>query len=152
MHRRAAGPRAVADLDEAFAVPSDTGAERTLSLTGGFMSLSHVTHVAARHRTALLVGSGLAVFLTFQAFVTPGSSVDAATVVPTGRLLASNCFQCHGTNGLNGGFDTIAGESDLFGELKELQSDSSIMGAHARGYTDAELTKIAAYLRTIPKP
>ena len=38
-----------------------------------------------------------------------------------GKILASNCFQCHGTDGKGGPFDGIAGEpaAELFKELKE---------------------------------
>lgn len=65
-----------------------------------------------------------------------------------GRLLASNCFQCHGTNG-SGGFDRLLGKGDLLAELREYVSTpegSDIMAAHAQGYTDAQLQAIASYL------
>ena len=47
-----------------------------------------------------------------------------AQVGEPGRLLASNCFQCHGTNGQGPGFDTIAGKSasEIYQELKDFQS------------------------------
>lgn len=64
-----------------------------------------------------------------------------------GRLLASNCFQCHGTGGV-GGFDRIRG-SDA-GEIREYltrSASSSIMAAHAQGYTTAQLNAIIAYLQ-----
>ena len=70
------------------------------------------------------------------------------TAPPAGRLLASNCFQCHGTNG-RGGVETLAGKSasEIIKELKEMQGKSTpeMMDMHARGYTDAELTLIANY-------
>lgn len=74
-----------------------------------------------------------------------------AQTVPAGRLLASNCFQCHGTNGRGPGFDEIAGESarELFKDLKEFQAGeegNGLMAAHARGYTDAQLRALARYL------
>ncbi|WP_425485618.1 c-type cytochrome, partial [Hydrogenophaga aromaticivorans] len=42
-------------------------------------------------------------------------------VSPPGRLLASNCFQCHGTNGRGPGFERLAGESadEIYDELRE---------------------------------
>ncbi len=70
-----------------------------------------------------------------------------------GRLLASNCFQCHGTNG-SGGFENIAGESaqEIYEEMKEMQGnpatserEKEIMVVHANGYTDAELRLIAKF-------
>lgn len=64
----------------------------------------------------------------------------------SGRLLASNCFQCHGTLG-RGGFDNIRG-----GEAQEVldyltkPASSDIMAAHAQGYTRAQLNAIVNYL------
>jgi len=64
----------------------------------------------------------------------------------TGRLLASNCFQCHGTGGM-GGFDRIRGNaSDLRNYLNQA-ANSSIMAAHAQGYTPSQLTAIVTYLQ-----
>lgn len=78
-----------------------------------------------------------------------------STLSNMGRLLASNCFQCHGTNG-SGGFDRLNGESadSLYNELREfaLKKDSDaddIMSAHAKGYTDAQMRAIAVYLANI---
>ena len=62
-----------------------------------------------------------------------------------GRLLASNCFQCHGTLG-RGGFESIRG-SDAAEVVEYLRkpADSSIMAAHAQGYTTAQLQSIVNY-------
>ncbi|MBP8285509.1 MAG: hypothetical protein KAX57_01580 [Rhodoferax sp.] len=74
-------------------------------------------------------------------------STPVVTVASTsGRLLASNCFQCHGTEG-TGGFDNIRGESAS--EIKEYltkPANSNIMAAHVQGYTVAQIDAIAAYL------
>jgi cytochrome c553 len=76
-----------------------------------------------------------------------------AAAQSAGRLLASNCFQCHGTNG-SGGFENIAGESaqEIYEEMKEMQGnpatserEKEIMVVHANGYTDAELRLIAKF-------
>lgn len=64
-----------------------------------------------------------------------------------GRLLASNCFQCHGTGGV-GGFGNIRGSEAA--EVKEYLGKSAsadIMTAHAQGYTSAQLDAIIAYLQ-----
>lgn len=70
------------------------------------------------------------------------------TEPPPGRLLASNCFQCHGTNG-TGGVEKIAGKSasDIYNDMKEMQRKTppKMMDMHARGFTDAELKLIANY-------
>lgn len=64
-----------------------------------------------------------------------------------GRLLASNCFQCHGTGGV-GGFDNIRGkEASEVREYLTQSANSSIMAAHAQGYTIAQLNSIITYLQ-----
>lgn len=73
------------------------------------------------------------------------------TAPPAGRLLASNCFQCHGYDGKSKvGFERLSGESasEIYGELREMRTKSrpDIMDVHARGYTDAQLRLIADYL------
>lgn len=86
-------------------------------------------------------------------------ALPAAAQVPNeGRLLASGCFQCHGTSGLKGGFGTLAGVSkdDLLNKLnndmRSKDARSNIMNPHARGYTSYQLTLIADYFSTLPKP
>lgn len=79
------------------------------------------------------------------------TSAGAQTAPPPGRLLASNCYQCHGTNGAGPGFDSIAGKSvdEIYKELREMRSENpgnDIMKAHARGYTDEQLRQISTYL------
>ena len=79
------------------------------------------------------------------------SAAHAQTVPLAGRLLASNCFQCHGTNGKGPGFDTLAGKSanEIYGELKEFQSGkegTGIMTRHAMGYSDAQLRNLSTWL------
>lgn len=115
---------------------------------------SPLRRLTRRHPTALVILLGLGLLVTLQALVMPGSSVSAANVVPMGRALASNCMQCHGTNGTGGGFDGLAGESvaELMEELRDQRTHRSIMGAQARGYTDDELLKIATYFSSLPKP
>ena len=67
--------------------------------------------------------------------------------VTAGRLLASNCFQCHGTGGV-GGFDNIRGkEASEIREYLSQSASSSIMAAHAQGYTAAQLNAIISYLQ-----
>jgi cytochrome c553 len=71
-----------------------------------------------------------------------------------GRLLASQCAQCHGTNGGGPGFDEIAGKSarELYNELREMKYRpiEGIMDRQARGYTDAQIDLISNYLSTLP--
>lgn len=82
---------------------------------------------------------------------------QSAYAPPPGRLLASNCFQCHGTNGRAvAGFEALAGKSakEIYSELTEMRrpgEDKGIMTVHALGYTDAQLRAIANYLGTQPR-
>ena len=74
----------------------------------------------------------------------------ACTVPDGGRLLASGCFQCHGTNGQNGTFNALAGgaQLDMLNKLKDMRtksSGSSIMNPHAKGYTNEQLACITLY-------
>lgn len=83
----------------------------------------------------------------------PVFAQTTSAVPPPGRLLASNCFQCHGTNG-KGGVETLAGSSanEIYNELKEMQrktTEVKMMDMHARGYTDAEIQALANYLSTL---
>lgn len=76
-----------------------------------------------------------------------------AQSVPAGRLLASNCFQCHGTNGKGPGFDRLASKSasEIYKELLEFRAGKEgkgIMAAHALGYSDAQLRDLSTYLST----
>ena len=75
---------------------------------------------------------------------------QSATNTP-GRLLASNCAQCHGPNEAAAGFESLFGKSadKLFNELKEYQAGAEgegIMAWHAWDYTDQQLRDIAQWL------
>ena len=80
-------------------------------------------------------------------------SVSAQTT-PPGRTLASQCAQCHGTNGNGPGFDEIAGKSanEIYDEMLEMRARpvEGIMDRQARGYTDQQLRLISEYLSTPP--
>ncbi len=78
----------------------------------------------------------------------------ADTPLPTaytadpGRLLGSQCAQCHGTNGVSSTeWDSIAGEDNLEDEIFE--DDEPIMSAQAHGYTSEEIILIGNWLRTL---
>lgn len=79
----------------------------------------------------------------------------ANIVLPTvysadaGRVLGSQCAQCHGTNGISvNEWDSIAGEDEL---LNEIFDDEPIMNAQAHGYTNAEIILIGDWLKTLNK-
>jgi cytochrome c553 len=111
----------------------------------------HETDATSRNRRrhafvapVLLVLAGLCSSAAVQAQV---------SVPPNGRLLASNCFQCHGTNGKGPGFEQINGKSvdEIYKELKEMQAGKEgqgLMTKHAMGYSDAQLQAISQWLST----
>jgi hypothetical protein len=62
----------------------------------------------------------------------------------TGRLLGSQCAQCHGTNGVSSsGIDSIKGEDNL---THEIYDDDALMNAQANGYTSTEILAIESWL------
>ncbi len=78
--------------------------------------------------------------------------VAQAEDMTVNRLLASQCAQCHGTNGHSvGDIDSLAGEDDIAGELREMSNKSNpddIMEHQAMGYTSDQIRRIAAYYAT----
>jgi cytochrome subunit of sulfide dehydrogenase len=87
------------------------------------------------------------------------SAASAQTAVsPPGRLLASNCFQCHGSGGV-GGFERLAGRDadDIERDLRRLRAEDereagqNIMVRHARGYSDAQIRALAQWLARQPR-
>ena len=93
------------------------------------------------------------VLIPLVVVVAGASTAAQAQVGQAGRLLASNCFQCHGTNGKGPGFDNINGKSvgEIYKKLKEFQAGkegNGIMAKHALGYTDAQLVALDKWLST----
>lgn len=76
-------------------------------------------------------------------------AATAAVAVPStdGRLLASNCTQCHGTLGTSGFGEIRGSDSSELTEFATKTANGNIMAAHAQGYTPEQLLAIAAYLR-----
>ena len=73
------------------------------------------------------------------------------------RLLASQCAQCHGTNGYSRSeFDGIAGEEakDMYEDLTDMKEEDrpeGIMDLQALGYSDEQIQRIAAYYASLPE-
>lgn len=93
------------------------------------------------------------VLIPLVVVVAGASTAAQAQVGQAGRLLASNCFQCHGTNGKGPGFDDINGKSvgKIYKKLKEFQSGkegNGLMTKHALGYTDAQMVALDKWLST----
>lgn len=95
--------------------------------------------------TLLAAGSGVSM---------AAEPVGPAAEPPAGRLLATQCFQCHGTNGRSQSeIDSIDDRDadDLFEELLEMKASDevTVMNQQAKAYSDEELRLIADYLGRI---
>ena len=93
------------------------------------------------------------VLIPLVVVVAGASTAAQAQVGQAGRLLASNCFQCHGTNGKGPGFDDINGKSvgEIYKKLKEFQSGkegNGLMTKHALGYTYAQMVALDKLIST----
>jgi len=78
------------------------------------------------------------------------ATLKAGTIDLPGRVLASNCFQCHGTNGYAGelkiGEQSASSIISDINEMKRKDPRSNIMIVHAKAYTDEEIKLIATYI------
>lgn len=115
------------------------------------MKFSHAIALAITVTGLVMSGSVIADNKKKSKNSTSPSSVytsGAATLDHPGRLLASNCFQCHGTNGH--GMESLAGKSaaeiseELY-EMKQKPASADIMNVHAQGYTTDQINMIADY-------
>ncbi|MGE0386424.1 MAG: cytochrome c [Gammaproteobacteria bacterium] len=94
-----------------------------------------------------LPGSARAIALA--AGLAAANAVAAPPPDAAARMLAGNCYTCHGPGGHSpGAIPSIAGaDADFIRErLRAFRDDdrATIMNRIARGYTDAEIDRIAA--------
>lgn len=79
------------------------------------------------------------------------SNISSAIEISQGMMLSNSCAACHGTLGKSpGAIPAINGKSARFiiQSLKEFKNDSrpsTVMGRHAKGYTDQEIRLIADF-------
>lgn len=66
--------------------------------------------------------------------------------------MGNNCFTCHGPEGKSpGSIPSLNGKSvdvivKTLNDFKSGARPSTVMGRHAKGYTDAEIAAIASYI------
>jgi len=78
------------------------------------------------------------------------SSVNAAKVT-RGMMLANSCAACHGTDGKSpGSIPAIYGKpaaylSETLMDFRDGKRPSTVMGRHAKGYSDEEIKLIADF-------
>lgn len=85
-----------------------------------------------------------------------GSAPALAQDANATRSLAATCTACHGTDGISvGGVPpSLAGQSKEYllqqlNDFKNGKRSATIMHQHAKGYTDAQLERIAAYFAAV---
>lgn len=84
------------------------------------------------------------------------TQVTAPGPLSAGRLLASQCAQCHGTDGVSmTEIDSLAGESrhEIVEEMLEMQrdNDNDLMVFQAHGYTNEQIGLIADYFSQLDR-
>lgn len=88
--------------------------------------------------------------------LTPVIFGQSSTSPDPGQVLASNCFQCHNTNGNSLGSIPRLAERDAdriledLAEFRAAPAGSNVMHVQARGYTDEQLRLIAEYFSRQP--
>lgn len=71
--------------------------------------------------------------------------------------MANNCFACHGPNGVSPGtipplnLLTVQNIADNMQAFKSGARPSTVMGRHAKAYSDAEINAIAGYIAGLNK-
>lgn len=92
--------------------------------------------------------------LIFLALLLIGNSIQAAGVTQ-GAMLSNSCSACHGTDGKSpGAIPSIYGKSVGFisqalKEFRDGQRPATVMGRHAKGYTDQEIQLIAEHFSSL---
>jgi cytochrome c553 len=80
--------------------------------------------------------------------------IQAAEEDAQARSWAATCTGCHGTNGRSeGGIPGIAGldKTYIVTVMQEFKADkraATVMHRHAKGYSDAQIDRIAAFFAT----
>jgi|LGVF01.2.fsa_nt_gb sulfide dehydrogenase cytochrome subunit len=93
--------------------------------------------------------------ITLSLTILISSSPVYAAVISKGAMLSNSCSACHGTDGKSpGAIPSINGKSARFinQALTEFRSGSrasTVMGRHAKGYTDKEIKLIADYFANL---
>lgn len=99
--------------------------------------------------SSALIGAGT------EAFAATKPVHKAAATDPRGQILSLSCASCHGTDGKSVGIiPSFYGKSPEYLEtaLKDFKSGkrySTVMGRHAKGYSDEDIHLIAQYFGTV---
>ncbi|UCH53784.1 MAG: hypothetical protein JSW09_03030 [Pseudomonadota bacterium] len=106
--------------------------------------------ISSRAVLLSLGAAGLLVVASAQAADAPVSAAQAAN-------MAVNCFSCHGPEGRSPGSIpslqqlTAVNIVALMKDFRSGKRPSTVMGRHAKGYTDAEVEALAGYIAGLKK-
>ncbi len=99
--------------------------------------------------------TGIAVAVAAIAFSVTAYADSHVKKLPDTLILVSNCFNCHGTNGVSVGIidelDSMSAKR-LAKKMREFRSGAkagTIMTRIAKGYSDAEIDVIANYIEKV---
>ena len=88
----------------------------------------------------------------------PAPQVVEKPVSPAAAAnIANNCFACHGPNGVSPGSIpslhalTAQNISEMLKAFKGGQRPSTVMGRHAKGYTNTEIEAISSHIASLNK-
>lgn len=113
-----------------------------------------MNHRWAGFTTGLLAGGMLALAGCSTPTPTPPVPKPASVIIPptAAANMANNCFACHGPRGVSPGsippIHTFTAEylAEALRAFKTDRRPSTVMGRHAKAYSDAELDAIARYI------
>jgi len=108
---------------------------------------------------ALCVALGLATLGACTTAPTAAPAKPAAAAITPGAAanLANNCFACHGLDGRSpGAIPSLNKQTSatIAASLKAFKSGarpSTVMGRHAKGYSDAEIDALANHIGNLRK-
>ncbi len=98
-------------------------------------------------RTSIGIPLVAAAVMVSSLLASPGQAGE----LTRGEMLSASCSGCHGTDGKSpGAIPDISGKSADYirtslEDFRSGQRDSTVMGRHAKGYTDEEIRLIAEY-------
>ena len=88
----------------------------------------------------------------------PAPQVVEKPVTPAAAAnMANNCFACHGPNGVSPGSIpslhalTAQNIAEMLKAFKNGQRPSTVMGRHAKGYTNTEIEAISSHIASLNK-
>lgn len=108
-----------------------------------------------REKTGLTTAFGFVAGLVFP--VLSPASEPGPVSTQTAALMAQNCFACHGPAGRSPGnmpslhHLTAEGMAAMLKAFKSGERPSTVMGRHAKAYSDAEIEALAAYIAGLQK-